>query len=86
MKIETVPLADLREDPENARRHPEKNLKAIRGSLERFGQRLPLVVRDGIVVVGNGRLKVMRELGWTDAASNDRKRTVHNGGVRLGRL
>lgn len=67
MKIETVPLADLREDPDNARRHPEKNLKAIRGSLERFGQRLPLVVRDGIVVVGNGRLRVMRELGWETA-------------------
>ncbi|KKL76444.1 hypothetical protein LCGC14_2044860, partial [marine sediment metagenome] len=37
-------------------------------SLERFGQRAPLVVREGMVVAGNGRLRAMLELGWTEAS------------------
>jgi hypothetical protein len=66
MKIEKVPIDSIQEDPRNARTHPAKNLKAIRGSLERFGQAEPLVVQasTGKVIGGNGRLAVMRELGW----------------------
>lgn len=64
MKIETVAIDSLREDPGNARRHPDKNMRAIKGSLKRFGQRVPLVVRDGTVVAGNGRLRAMLDLGW----------------------
>ena len=43
--------------------------RIIRESLERFGQVEPLVVRksSGLVVGGNGRLRAMREMGWTDA-------------------
>lgn len=67
MEIVTVPLDTLAEDPDNVRKHGERNLEAIRSSLVRFGQRLPLIVRNGVVVVGNGRLRVMRELGWTEA-------------------
>ena len=68
MQIETMLLELLSEDPDNAREHPEENMASIRASLERFGQRAPLVVRDGVVVAGNGRLRAMRELGWTEAA------------------
>lgn len=66
-----VPIGDLREDPENARRHPERNLDEIRKSLVKFGQRLPIVVqRAGMVVrAGNGRLTVARQLGWTHLAA-----------------
>lgn len=61
-----VAIADLIEDPKNARTHGERNLAAIRASLERFGQVEPLVVREGtnVVLGGNGRLSVMRALGW----------------------
>ena len=66
-----VPIADLHPDPANARRHPERNIEAIVASLDRFGQRFPLVVqRQGMVVrAGNGRLEAMRRMGWTHVAA-----------------
>jgi len=66
-----VPIEGLNLDPANARLHPEKNLAAIRASLHRFGQRMPIVVqKDGMVVrAGNGRVAAARELGWTHIAA-----------------
>lgn len=60
----TAHIQTLIPDPDNARLHPEENLAAIRRSLERFGQVEPLVVQEdtNIVIAGNGRLEVMREL------------------------
>lgn len=64
-----VPLDALKEDPHNARIHPEDNLAAIRASLERFGQTLPLVARkDGTILAGNGRYATMLAAGWKFAA------------------
>lgn len=65
MKVETVAIDSLTLDPENARRHSIKNLEAIAGSLEAFGQRRPLVVWDNIVIAGNGTLEAAKSLGWT---------------------
>jgi DNA modification methylase len=63
------PIAELREDPRNARSHPERNLEAIKDSLSRFGQQKPIVIaRDGVVVAGNGTLAAARALGWTHLA------------------
>lgn len=69
MEIVTVPLDMLVPDPGNARQHPRENLDAIKASLSRFGQVLPILVRekDSQVVAGNGTLEAMRELGWTEA-------------------
>ena len=67
--VETVPLASLTPDPDNARTHPGRNLEAIVGSLRRFGQRKPIVVdADGIVRAGNGTLEAARSLGWETIA------------------
>ena len=67
MKVERVPIDSLVLDPANPRLHPEKNLEAIKGSLARFGQRGgPLVVRGGVVIVGNGRLQAAKALGWKE--------------------
>ncbi|HEY7825099.1 MAG TPA: ParB/Srx family N-terminal domain-containing protein [Acidimicrobiia bacterium] len=65
MKIETVKVESLTLDPENARKHSTKNLEAIAGSLNTFGQRRPLVVWDNIVIAGNGTLEAAKSLGWT---------------------
>lgn len=67
MKIETVDIESLLPDSNNARDHFPRNKKTIKASLERFGQVEPLVVQrsTGKVIGGNGRLLVMRELGWT---------------------
>lgn len=68
MDIFSVPIGSLREEPDNAREHPPENLEAIRASLERFGQVEPLLARpDGTVIHGNGRLRVMKDLGLTHA-------------------
>jgi ParB-like chromosome segregation protein Spo0J len=63
-----VPIATLQPDTSNARRHPTKNRAAVLASLQRWGQRLPLVVDGTRVVVGNLRLECMVELGWKACA------------------
>jgi len=66
--IKRVPLGTLHQDPSNARQHGERNMEAIKGSLQRFGQREPLVVQQstGRVIGGNGRLQAMRDLGYEE--------------------
>lgn len=64
MKVEKVKVTSLTMDPENARKHSQRNLDAIAGSLATFGQRRPLVVWDGIVIAGNGTLEAAKSLGW----------------------
>jgi ParB-like chromosome segregation protein Spo0J len=66
MDIELVNIDDLNLDPRNARKHDDKNLKAIAGSLETFGQRKPIVVWGKTVVAGNGTMAAARTLGWTE--------------------
>lgn len=64
MKVIRAKVEGLAHDPSNARLHGEKNLAAIRASLEAFGQVKPLVVHRGVVVAGNGTLEAARGLGW----------------------
>lgn len=64
LKVSVVKVSSLRPDPENARTHDERNLAAIRSSLERFGQRRPLVVWGDVVIAGNGTLEAAKSLGW----------------------
>lgn len=60
-------LADVQLDPSNARQHPQKNLDAIKGSLQQFGQQKPIVVcAQGVCIAGNGTVLAARELGWTE--------------------
>jgi ParB-like chromosome segregation protein Spo0J len=66
-----VACDDLILDPANARRHPEPNLEAIKGSLAIYGQRKPIVAnrRTRTVIAGNGTLEAARALGWTHIAA-----------------
>lgn len=65
MIVESLPVEVLVLDPRNARKHDEKNLSAIAGSLGRFGQRKPIVVTsENVVVAGNGTLQAAKSLGW----------------------
>jgi ParB-like chromosome segregation protein Spo0J len=67
MKIETLQIRDLTPDPDNARLHDDKNLKAIQGSLKEFGQRKPIVITEaGVIVAGNGTVEAAKRLGWTE--------------------
>jgi hypothetical protein len=70
MNIEHLLIADLSEDPANARRHGERNLGQIKASLRRFGQQKPIVVdATNVVRAGNGTLAAARSLGWTTIAA-----------------
>ena len=69
-----VPIADLTPDPGNARKHDERNLRAIQASLTKHGQISPIAVQkmpDGALVVraGNGRMEAAQRLGWTHLAA-----------------
>jgi DNA modification methylase len=67
MKLETLRIAELTPDPNNARQHDDKNLKAIMGSLKEFGQRKPIVITEaGTIVAGNGTVEAAKRLGWLD--------------------
>jgi DNA modification methylase len=65
-----MPCSQLLLDPANARRHPEANIEALKGSLRVYGQRKPIVVnrRTGIIEAGNGTLQAALELGWSHLA------------------
>jgi ParB-like chromosome segregation protein Spo0J len=68
VNITQKPISELTLDPKNARKHSDKNLKAIAASLEKFGQRKPIVVQKGVVLAGNGTLEAAKSLGWTEIA------------------
>lgn len=62
-------LSELRPDPKNARRHNERNVAAIKRSLETFGQ-VPTIIfnkRARYLVAGHGTVQAMRELGHKTA-------------------
>lgn len=69
MKLENVAVETLSFDDENARIHPPENRAMLRASLEKFGQRKPIVVTsDNVVIAGNGTLLAATELGWKKIA------------------
>lgn len=69
MKTQLVPIESLTLDPKNARKHPDRNLDAVKSSLESFGQQKPIVVtEEGLVIAGNGTLEAARALGWKKIA------------------
>jgi site-specific DNA-methyltransferase (adenine-specific) len=60
------PVAELRTLEGNPRRG---DVQAVKRSLQRFGQRKPIVVReDGTVIAGNHTLLAAIELGWAEIA------------------
>ena len=66
-----VDVSELNIDPANARLHSRQNLDAIKASLNKLGQHIPIVVqKEGMIVrIGNARLTAAKELGWTHIAS-----------------
>jgi ParB-like chromosome segregation protein Spo0J len=67
----TVPISGLQPIEKNVRKHSDADLSAIAASLERFGQLKPIVVRNGIVIAGNGTFMAARKLGWKQIAAVD---------------
>ena len=68
MDLETVAIKSLTLDSQNARKHSQRNLEAIKASLEKFGQRKPIVVHNDVVIAGNGTVEAAKLLGWAEIA------------------
>ncbi len=66
MKVIKVKIADLKLDPNNARKHGEADVNAIASSLSQFQQQTPIVITsDNVVIKGNGTLMAAMKLDWT---------------------
>lgn len=65
--LESVKIADLVEDPTNAREHPDDNIKVIVKSLKEFGQQTPIVIdQQNLIIKGNGTVTAAKALGWEE--------------------
>lgn len=63
-----VPIGSILIDPNNANTHDRRSIDGIKGSIAKFGQVDPLLVRKatGVLIGGEGRLTAMQELGFTE--------------------
>ena len=67
MKIERVPIDSVFQDPNNARKHNDRNISEVAASIARYGQQTPIVVDpDGVIIKGNGTHTAMIKLGKTE--------------------
>lgn len=65
MQIETVALNALTAHPENAREHPDRQVRALAHCLRKWGQRRPVVAtRDLVILAGHGLVEAAASLGW----------------------
>lgn len=64
LRIEYLPLDALKPYSRNAKKHPDEQVEHIANSIREFGFRQPLVIdRDGVLVIGHGRLLAAKKLG-----------------------
>jgi len=69
-RVQMIDIDTLVLDPANVRTHPQRNIDAIIGSLQAFGQQKPVVVdADNVVRAGNGLVRAARLLGWSQVAA-----------------
>jgi ParB-like chromosome segregation protein Spo0J len=64
MKIEYIPVRDLRPYPNNARRHSKKQIQQIAKSIAKFGFCNPVLIDDTKqIIAGHGRVEAAKVLG-----------------------
>lgn len=68
MQVVKFKLDELIQHPRNVRVHGQKNLQALKKSLNEFGQTKPILVQKSTnyVIAGNGTLQAARALGWDE--------------------
>jgi ParB-like chromosome segregation protein Spo0J len=65
LKVTLFQTNKLIPDPDNAREHSERNIEAIKRSIQRFGIRKPIVAKEDtkVVYAGNATLEAALQLG-----------------------
>lgn len=68
LKIEYIPLDDLKPYEKNARLHTETDLATIENSIREFGMCDPIGIwsKQNVIVEGHGRLLALKALGYTE--------------------
>jgi ParB-like chromosome segregation protein Spo0J len=63
-----LPLGSIRPDPNNPRKHPREQIRAIARSIEVFGFNAPILIdKANRVVAGHGRLEAAKRLNFAEA-------------------
>lgn len=89
MKIELIPISDLKPYENNAKIHTKKQIDQIIKSIQDFGFNDPIAVdENNMIIEGHGRLLALQQMGWTevecirlDGLTDDQKRAyihIHN--------
>lgn len=65
-KIKDLPIADLKRHDNNYRAHPPEQVERIAQSLQRYGQRKAVVIREdnNEIIAGHGVVLAAESLGW----------------------
>ena len=65
LKVTLAQTASLIPDPDNTREHSERNIEAIKRSIQRFGIRKPIVAKEDtkVTYAGNATLEAALQLG-----------------------
>lgn len=67
LKIEYIPIEELKTYENNAKLHPAEQVEQIKKSIEQFGMNDPIAVwKDNVIIEGHGRLIACNELGFTE--------------------
>ena len=64
LRIERIAIERLKLDPRNPRRHGDRQIKQIAGSIKVFGFNVPVLAdQESNVLAGHGRVHAARRLG-----------------------
>ena len=67
MKIEIIPIKDIKPYPKNSKTHPPEQIEKIARSIEEFGMNVPLILdKENNIIAGHGRLLALESLGKTE--------------------
>ena len=67
LKIEYININELKPYSKNAKKHPKKQIKLIKNSIESFGMCDPIAINnEKIIIEGHGRLEALKQLGYDE--------------------
>lgn len=67
LKIEYIPIEDIKPYENNAKLHPQEQIQQIKNSILEFGFDDPIAVwKDNVIIEGHGRLIAAQELGYKE--------------------
>jgi DNA modification methylase len=65
-----VPISELKPDPNNPRKHSNKQIRQIALSIQTFGCVVPVLIDERKrIIAGHGRVLACQQLGWTEVPS-----------------